>query len=152
MFSSTLHYRWHIQHFPQDLNRFLPFNPLHCFTIHFETILTQFLCVSGFWSISGLLFMPLWWILHWQTARSKCLNEGMLILSDLELHTLLYVATVTAISWLPEYRLPYSSKFWWGEIFQILTANTWWKIFWWIVTVFYRAPVNGVLFLNNLMG
>ena len=91
-------------------------------------------------------------ILHWQTARSKCLNEGMLILSDLELHTLLYVATVTAISWLPEYWLLYSSKFWWGEIFQILTANTWWKIFWWIVTVFHRAPVNGVLFLNNLTG
>ena len=42
-------------------------------------------------------------ILHWQMAQSKCLNEGMLVLSDLELHALPYIAPITAISQLPEY-------------------------------------------------
>ena len=61
MFSSTIDYRWHVQCFPQDLNRLLPLNPLDCFAIYFETILIWFLCVLSFWSISVLLF-----ILHWQ--------------------------------------------------------------------------------------
>ena len=41
-------------------------------------------------------------ILHWQMARSKRLNESMLILSNLELPALPYVGPITAISWLPE--------------------------------------------------
>ena len=54
MFSSTIDYRWHIQRFPQDLNRRLPFNPLHCFAIHFETIVIWFLCVLGCSCISRI--------------------------------------------------------------------------------------------------
>ena len=43
---------------------------------------------------------------HWQMARSKHLNEGMLISSDLELPALPYVAPITTdISRLPEYWL-----------------------------------------------
>ena len=61
MFSSTIDYRWHVQCFPQDLNRLLPLNPIHCFAIYFETILIWFLCILSFWSISVLLFIP-----HWQ--------------------------------------------------------------------------------------
>ena len=57
MFSSTIDYRRCVQRFPQNLNRLSPFNPLDCFAIHFETILIQFLCVSGLQSISGLLFI-----------------------------------------------------------------------------------------------
>ena len=48
MISSTIDYRWHVQCFPLDLNRLLPFNTLDCFAIHFETILILFLCISGF--------------------------------------------------------------------------------------------------------
>ena len=108
MFSSTIDYRRHVQCFPQDLNRLSPFNPLDCFAIHFKTILIQFLCVLGFQSIIGFLFIPpalARRILHWQMAQSKHLNEGMLILSDLELPALPYVAPITAISQLPEYQL-----------------------------------------------
>ena len=89
MFSSTIDYRWRVQRFPQDLNRLLPFIPLDCFTIHFKTILIQFLCVFGFRSP---VYPAMARILHWQTARSKSLNEGMLILSHLELSALPYVA------------------------------------------------------------
>ena len=49
-------------------------------------------------------------ILDWQTTWSKRLNEGMLILSDLALLALPYVATITAISRFPEYRLYYAHK------------------------------------------
>ena len=41
-------------------------------------------------------------IFHCKTARSKHLNEGMLILSNLELPGLLCVAPITAISRLPK--------------------------------------------------
>ena len=57
MFSSTIDYRWHVQRFPQDLKRFSAFKLLYCFTIHFETILIWFLCILGFQSISGFLFI-----------------------------------------------------------------------------------------------
>ena len=43
-------------------------------------------------------------------TRSKCLNKGMLILSNLELPALPYVSAITAISQLPEYRLYYVQK------------------------------------------
>ena len=46
-------------------------------------------------------------ILHQQMARLKRLNNGLLILSDLELLALPYVAPITAISRLSEYRLYY---------------------------------------------
>ena len=57
MFSWTIDYGQHMQRFSQDLNRLSPFNPLDCFAIHFETILIRFVRVSGFQSISGLLFI-----------------------------------------------------------------------------------------------
>ena len=41
----------------------------------------------------------------WQTAGSKHLNKGMLILSKLELPALPFVAPISAISQLPEYQL-----------------------------------------------
>ena len=49
-------------------------------------------------------------ILHWQTTWSKRLNKGMLILSDLVLLALPYVATITAISRFPEYQLYYTHE------------------------------------------
>ena len=53
-------------------------------------------------------------IFHWQMTWLKCLNEGMLILSNLVLPALPYIAPITAISWLPEYRLYYSYEIiWW---------------------------------------
>ena len=112
MFSSTIDYiRRRVQRFPQDINRLTSFNPLDCFAIHFRTILIQFLCISGFrFPVYPILVR----ILHWQKAQSKCLNEGMLILSDWELPALPYVATITAISWLPEYWLYYEHRIvWW---------------------------------------
>ena len=105
--SVIIDYRRRVQHFPQDLNRLLPFLPLDCFTIHFKTILIRFLCVSGFQSP---VYPALVRILHWQMARLKRLNKGMLILSDLELPALPHVAPITAISRLPEYRLYYVHK------------------------------------------
>ena len=47
-------------------------------------------------------------ILHWQMARSKHLSKGILILSDLELPALPYVAPITAISRFQEYQLYYA--------------------------------------------
>ena len=47
LFSSTIDHRQRVQHFPQDLNRVLPFNPLDCFAIHFEAILIRFLLHCG---------------------------------------------------------------------------------------------------------
>ena len=107
MFSSTIDYRQHVQRFPQDLNRLSPFNPLDCFAIHLEAILIRFLCILGFWPP---VYPALVRILHWQMAQLKHLNEGMLILSDLELPTLPYVAPITAISRLPAYQLYYTHK------------------------------------------
>ena len=49
-------------------------------------------------------------IFHWQTTRSKRLNEGMLILSDLMLLALPYIAPITAIGRFPEYRLYYAHE------------------------------------------
>ena len=47
-------------------------------------------------------------------ARSKHLNECVLILSDLNLHALSYISPITAISQLPEYQLYYVHKIiWW---------------------------------------
>ena len=47
-------------------------------------------------------------------------------------------------------KLPYSVKFWRGEILTDTdSSNIWWKLFWWMVTVFHHTPVNAVLFLNN---
>ena len=88
IYGSTIDYRWCVKHFPQDLNRLSAFNPLDCFAIHFKTILIQFLCVSGFRSP---VYPTMARILHWQTAWLKHLNEGMLILSDLELPIVPYV-------------------------------------------------------------
>ena len=105
--SSTVEYRWCIQRFPHNLNRHLPFNPLDCFAIHFETVLILFLCVLSFWSP---VYPTLARILHWKTARSNCLNDGMLVLSDLELPALPCIAPITAISLLPEYRLYYAHE------------------------------------------
>ena len=82
MISSIIDYRRCVQRFPEDLNRLSPFNPLDCFAIYFEAILILFLCVSGFRS---LVYPKLARILHWQRAQFKHLNDGMLILSDLEL-------------------------------------------------------------------
>ena len=99
MFISTIDYRQSIPYFTQDLSRLLPFNPLNCFAIHFKTILIWFLCILGFWSTSGLLFIP-----HWQGGFfiGICLversNEGVLILSNLELPALSYISPITAIS------------------------------------------------------
>ena len=107
MFISTIDYRRCVQRFPQDLYRLLPFNPLDCFAIHFETILIQFICVSGFWSP---IYPAMASILHWQTAKLKCLNKGMLTLRDLELPALPYVASITTISLLPECRLYYAHE------------------------------------------
>ena len=85
--------------FPQDLNRhfrfflgmtftFQPFKLLHCF-------ISVSLCfgppVYNKWS---LVYPTL--VKHWQT--SKGINESMIILSDLELPALPYVAPITAIS------------------------------------------------------
>ena len=61
MFSWTIDYRQHVQRFSQDLNRLSPFNPLGCLAIQFATILIRFVHVSGFQSISGLLFILHWW-------------------------------------------------------------------------------------------
>ena len=97
--------------FPQDLKRLLSFNPLDCFAFHFETILILFLCVSDFWSpvCPTLVRIP-----HWQMAQLKHLNDGRLILSDLELPALSYVTPITAISRLLEYRLYYMHEIvWW---------------------------------------
>ena len=95
MISSTIDYTQHAQCFHHDLNRLSPFNPLDCFAIHFKTILILFLCILGFQSH---VYPALVRILHWQMAQLKRLNEAMLILSDLELPALPYVAPITAIS------------------------------------------------------
>ena len=50
-FSSTIAYRWCVQHFPPDLNRLLPLNLFDYFAIHFDTILIRFPCILGFWSL-----------------------------------------------------------------------------------------------------
>ena len=74
---------------------FQPFKIVSSF--HFETILIQSLCVLGFQStISGLLGVYPTLVRHRQT--SKGLNESMIILSNLELPALPYVAPITAIS------------------------------------------------------
>ena len=102
MFSSTIHYKQRVQRFLQDSNRLSPFNPLDCFAIHFATILIWFLCVSGFGSISGLLFP------HWQgffIGRRSGRKVWTRACFDLELATPPYVAPITAISHLPKYRL-----------------------------------------------
>ena len=52
----------------------MPFNPLDCLAIHFETIAIWFLYILGFRSINDTLFILR--ILHWQTTWSKCLKEG----------------------------------------------------------------------------
>ena len=87
MYSSTIDYRQRAQCFPQDLNRLLPFNSSDYFTIHCETIQIQFLCISDFWSISGLLFIPHWW--GFFIGRRSGWNVWKSILSDLELPVLL---------------------------------------------------------------
>ena len=61
MFCSTIDHRRLIQRLSDDLNTLSPLNPLSCFIINFETILVQFLCILGYWYISGFLF-----ILHWR--------------------------------------------------------------------------------------
>ena len=83
------------------------FNPLDCFTIHFETILTRFFRILGFRSP---VYPALARILHWHMARSKRLNKGVLTLSDLELPAMPYAAPITAISRLPEHRLYYAHE------------------------------------------
>ena len=96
----------------QDLSGHLPFNPLDCFAIHFKTILIQFpsLCF-GFsvhkWSPVYPALAQRRMILHWQTTWLKLLNKSTLILSDLVLLALPYIAPITAISQFPEYQLYY---------------------------------------------
>ena len=106
MFSSTMDCRWRIQCFPQDLNRLSPFNPLDCLPfilrqvqfgfLHFRLLVYKWSPVYP--ALSGR-------ILHWQTAWSKCLNKALLILSNLELLALPYVAPIIAISRFQEYQL-----------------------------------------------
>ena len=94
--------------FPQDLSRLLPFNPLDCLAIHFDTVLIQFprLCFELSVYKWSPVYPALTWrrmILHWQMTWLKPLNEGILILSDLVLLALSYVIPITAISQFPEY-------------------------------------------------
>ena len=48
-------------------NRLSLFNPLDCFTIHFEKILIWFLCVSGLQSKCSPVYPALARVIHWQT-------------------------------------------------------------------------------------
>ena len=109
MFSSTIDYiMQRVQRFPQDLNKLLSFNPLHCFAIHFETILILHFrlpvsCLSRTSEDSSLA-----------DNSVETSEQGMLILNDLELPALSYVAPITAISRLPEYQLYYElGIIWW---------------------------------------
>ena len=116
MFCSTIDCRWCVQCFPQDLNRLSPFNHLDCSAIHFEEIVIQFPYVSGFRSINDLFIQHCWgeFLIGRRPGQLKHLNKGMLILSDLELPALPYVAPITAISWYQEYQLYYVLEIiWW---------------------------------------
>ena len=62
-------------------------------------------------------------ILHWQMAWTKLLNEGMRILSDLELPALPYVIPITAISQLPEYQLYYEHKIMWWACGKVICRS-----------------------------
>ena len=109
MFSLMIDYRQCVQHFPQDLNRLSPINPLDSFAIHFVNLVSLCFRLSVYkWSpVYPALVRR---ILHWKMAQSKCLNESMLVLSDLELPAMPYIAPITAISRLPEYRLYYAHE------------------------------------------
>ena len=90
------------------------FNSLDYFAIHFDTL---FLCILGFRSP---VYPALARILHGHTAQSKRLNKGILILSDLELPALPYIAPFTAISRLPEYQLYYALKIVWQPCAKVI--------------------------------
>ena len=53
-------------------------------------------------------------------ARSKHLNECVLILSDLDLPALPYISPITAISQLPEYQLYYVHEIVWWPCGKVL--------------------------------
>ena len=100
---------------PQDLYTLLPFNSLDCVAIHFETILIQFLCISGFRPLSGILFILHWWgfFIGIQPGQNIW-KRGMLILSNLEFPAPPYIAPITAFSQLSEYWLHYAHEIvWW---------------------------------------
>ena len=113
MLSSTIDYRPCVQcpPPPQDLNRLSPFI-LRQFQFDFFAFF-QFDFFA--FQASGLQVVSYYpalarRILHWQMAWSQHLNKDMLILSDLELPAMPYVAPITAISQLPEYRLYYAHE------------------------------------------
>ena len=97
--------------FSQDLSRLSPLNPLNCFPIHFETILIRFLCILGFWSTSGFLF-----ILHWQGRFfiDKCAVErsewGHAYIKRFGVVCSAIRITNYYYQWLPEYQLYYMQK------------------------------------------
>ena len=75
----------------------------HSFWDHSNLVCLRFRLLVYRWSPVYLALARR--IIHWQMAWLKRLNEGMLILSNLELPALSYVAPITAISRLPEYQL-----------------------------------------------
>ena len=111
MFSSTIDFTWHIQCFPPRFKQIFAFQPFRLFCHSFRDSSNLVSLCFGLpvdkWSP---VYPALVRILHCQMAWSEHLNEGMLILSDLELPGLPYVASITAINRLPEYRLYYAHK------------------------------------------
>ena len=112
MFSSNRDYRLHVTMFPPRFKQIFAFQPFrllrHSFQDNSNSVSLHFRLLVYKWSpvyhtLSGMIHF-------WQMAWSKCLNEGMLILSDLQLHALPYKAPITAISRFQEYRLYYVHK------------------------------------------
>ena len=109
MFSSNIDCRRCVTLFPSRFKQSFAFPPFRLFRHSFQDNSNSVSFHSRLLVYKWSLVYPTLWgmILYWQMAWSIRLNEGMLILSDLQLPALPCQAPINAISLFQEYQLYY---------------------------------------------